>query len=221
MPTGYTVSGRGDLDSLFKPRSSAAIAATGFKSNGGIDLSQRYEPRAATTAIANTGFRKAGTDLAQLFMDLHAATGPTYTDDFSNFVAGQSGTSNRYRGYVASGRAGTPPAMGSAPTPDAVVGSYTIGQVYWDITTAEMVFSLHSGTTPPDTDQVFYLLNVGGTFEGTGIPQIGWRRSDRLSSNTGNQGGLLWRDWRFAPTSDNPVMTAGQSYSCTVTRQNP
>jgi hypothetical protein len=72
MATGYIVSGRGDLDDLFRARSSAAIANTNFRSNGGVDLAQRFEPRGSTAAIANTNFRAGANDLAQLFMGINA-----------------------------------------------------------------------------------------------------------------------------------------------------
>lgn len=74
MATGYVVSGRGDLDVLFKARTSAAIADTGFKSNGGVDLAQRFEPRGSSTAIANTNYKAGANDLASLFMDIAAAS---------------------------------------------------------------------------------------------------------------------------------------------------
>ena len=74
MTTGYIVSGRGDLDALFKPRVSTAIANTNFKSNGGVDLAQRFEPRAGSTPIANTNFVAGASDLASLFMSIGAIT---------------------------------------------------------------------------------------------------------------------------------------------------
>lgn len=78
MATGYVVSGRGDLDGIFKARSSAAGADTGFKSNGGVDLAQRFEPRGAATAVANTNFKNtSAVDLAQIFQDI--AYSPPFT----------------------------------------------------------------------------------------------------------------------------------------------
>jgi hypothetical protein len=85
MTTGYVVSGRGDLDVLFKARTSSPTSATGFLSNGGVDLNQRFEPRGTTTAIANTNFVSGSTDLAQIFMDINAATVPPLPN--SNFRA--------------------------------------------------------------------------------------------------------------------------------------
>jgi hypothetical protein len=86
MATGFQVTGRGDLDTLFKARTSAAIANTGFQSNGGVDLAQRFEPRGSTTPIAATSFQSgahAGADLAALFMDI-AASG-TVIPPISNY----------------------------------------------------------------------------------------------------------------------------------------
>jgi hypothetical protein len=74
MATGYEVTGRGDLDVLFKARTSAAIANTGFQSNGGVDLAQRFEPRGATAPISDTGFKSGANDLAALFMNIAAAS---------------------------------------------------------------------------------------------------------------------------------------------------
>jgi len=91
MTTGYVVSGRGDLDALFKPRTSAAIANTGFTSNGGVDLAQRFEPRGATAAQVDTGFKAGANDLAQLFMDTGAIVG-TITISNVNWLATQPST---------------------------------------------------------------------------------------------------------------------------------
>ena len=44
MTTGF-IAPAGDLDALFKTRTSAKIADVGFLSNGGVDLSNRFEPR--------------------------------------------------------------------------------------------------------------------------------------------------------------------------------
>lgn len=71
MASGYTVSGRGDLDTIFATRVSAAGPATGFLV-GGTDLNQRYEPRGSTTPVSDTRYKSAGTDLALLFKDKSA-----------------------------------------------------------------------------------------------------------------------------------------------------
>ena len=100
MATGYIVSGRGDLDVLFKPRTSAAIANTGFRSNGAVDLAQRFEPRGSTTAIANTGFRAgphSNADLAALFMDINASSTIIQID---NAIWTANAASNPTSGYM-------------------------------------------------------------------------------------------------------------------------
>jgi hypothetical protein len=60
----------GDLDVLFKARTSAKIADVGFRSNGGVDISNRFEPRGSSTARANTNFKQGANDLSSLFMDI-------------------------------------------------------------------------------------------------------------------------------------------------------
>lgn len=98
MTTGY-IAPAGDLDLLFKARTSAAIANTGFLSNGGVDLAQRFEPRGAVPPIANTGFKiAAGTDLAQLFRNI---VGNTAVGSMTaGFLSGRTGFSD---GNVESG----------------------------------------------------------------------------------------------------------------------
>lgn len=71
MPSGYSVSGRGDLDSLFMKRASTARANVGYQV-GGIDIADRYEKIGGTTPIAATGFKSGGTDLASLFAGVNA-----------------------------------------------------------------------------------------------------------------------------------------------------
>lgn len=84
MPSGYTVTGRGDLDAIFKARTSAAGAATNLKASG-VDLNQRYEVRGSTTPVANTGYQVSGVDLAQKFMDSGAISNAiTITDRTAN-----------------------------------------------------------------------------------------------------------------------------------------
>jgi hypothetical protein len=94
MATGYVVSGAGDLDDLFQPRVSTAIANTSFLSNGGVDLAQRFEKRGDGTAIANTNFRSGATDLSALFLGLGNLADPILSS--GNFVAGPKG-GNTYR----------------------------------------------------------------------------------------------------------------------------
>lgn len=70
MASGYTVSGRGDLDALFMARQNAARANVGYAVSG-VDLANRYEPIGTASAIAATGFTSSGTDLASLFRDIN------------------------------------------------------------------------------------------------------------------------------------------------------
>lgn len=98
MASGYTVSGRGDLDIIFKARTGAARANVGYQV-GSTDLAQRYEQRGSTTPVANTGYLSSGTDLAQLFMDknvgsaTHSLTaGFTSTNSGTGFVSGSYGS---------------------------------------------------------------------------------------------------------------------------------
>lgn len=70
MASGFTVSGRGDLDSLFMARQNAARANVGFTVVG-VDLANRYEPIGSASPIAATGFTSGGTDLASLFRDIN------------------------------------------------------------------------------------------------------------------------------------------------------
>jgi hypothetical protein len=72
MTTGF-VAPAGDLDVLFRARSSAKIADVGFLSNGGVDISNRFEGRAGTTARPDTGFKQGANDLSSLFMDIDTA----------------------------------------------------------------------------------------------------------------------------------------------------
>lgn len=70
MASGFTVSGRGDLDSLFMARQSAARPNVGY-TVAGVDLATRYEPIGSASPIAATGFTSGGTDLASLFRDIN------------------------------------------------------------------------------------------------------------------------------------------------------
>lgn len=96
MASGYIVSGRGDLDSLFLARSSAKAGNVGYQV-GGVDISNRYEPIGAGTPIAATGYKYANTDLANIFRgsgqplsnySMTAAAYATTTIGFISTVAG-------------------------------------------------------------------------------------------------------------------------------------
>lgn len=71
MATGFVVVGRGDLDALFKARTTAKRSDINYRV-AGVDISNRFEQIGASTPIANTGFKYGGTDLAQLFKNISA-----------------------------------------------------------------------------------------------------------------------------------------------------
>lgn len=70
MASGYTVTGRGDLDAIFAPPSGAHPADTGYKV-AGVDIANRYRGRAGTLAAASTGYKVNGQDLSIIFMDIN------------------------------------------------------------------------------------------------------------------------------------------------------
>ena len=78
MASGYTVSGRGDLDALFMARQNTPRANVGLRV-GGVDLANRYEPIGSASPIAATNFRSGGTDLANLFRDIHQPLASLFT----------------------------------------------------------------------------------------------------------------------------------------------
>ena len=92
MASGYTVSGRGDLDSLFMARVNAARAAVGYQV-GGSDIANRYEPIGAGTPIAPTGFKTTGTDLNLLFRNISESLATVSISDMTcnNGGAGSRG----------------------------------------------------------------------------------------------------------------------------------
>jgi len=163
MATGYLVSGRGDLDALFKPRSSAAGANTGFLSNGGADLAQRFEPRGGTAAIAATNFKAGANDLAQLFMGITAST--THTMHTST----ESSPANV--GY-SDGRGGV--AMpGSTFTPLAVK-TWEVCYLASVGTFDDINFQLFGSNVvgaAPNTDAAFVRLRITGVFTDSGATQ--------------------------------------------------
>lgn len=90
MASGYTVSGRGDLDALFAGRVSAKRGDVVYQV-AGVDISNRYEPIGASTPIAATVFKYQGTDLANLFMGIYTVSvSPTYNLSLSAPGAGMS-----------------------------------------------------------------------------------------------------------------------------------
>jgi len=167
MATGYVVSGRGDLDGLFKPRSSAAAANTNFASNGGVDLAQRFEPRGATAAIAATGFKSGATDLAQIFMDISAGP-PIITRTFTmgyRSVDDRPNWSNPDSGY-----AGYPGQSAMSPgVPEWVKNSQT-----WRLDSIDClpsgglfyttVMVSHPSGIPADSDLTWQWMALTGLF---------------------------------------------------------
>jgi hypothetical protein len=84
MASGYTVSGRGDLDTLFKLRTGTKRPDVAFKV-ADVDISNRYEQIAGGSPIAATGFKAAGgVDLSTLFKNVNdvgaVAITPTFID---------------------------------------------------------------------------------------------------------------------------------------------
>lgn len=143
MTTGY-VATAGDLDALFKARTSAAIANTGYKSNGGVDLAQRFEPRGSTTARANTGFRSGGTDLSQLFMDIAAAANVVNVNNLSvtAFNTGSVGIAS----YQLT-NAGSILATLGTNTPQVVAGGWIQPQTNMGLYSARMTINSGSSTS--------------------------------------------------------------------------
>jgi hypothetical protein len=64
-----------DLDSIFKPRTSAAGANVNIRCTSGTpnqDLAQRFEPRGTSPKVADVGYRTpGGVDISNTFMDLN------------------------------------------------------------------------------------------------------------------------------------------------------
>lgn len=86
MASGYTVSGRGDLDTLFMARAGAARGNVGYAS-AGTDLAQRFEQLGASPPIANIGILSAGTDLASLFRSIAGIVTMTASANISGSTA--------------------------------------------------------------------------------------------------------------------------------------
>jgi hypothetical protein len=210
MATGYVVSGRGDLDGLFLPRTSAAIANTGFLSNGGVDLAQRFEPRGASTPITNTGFTKAGTDLAQLFKNIaDAATPSSHSMSAGNYV--ETVPSRTNQGYaVANLIAGGQAVMGSfSPT---AIGSNTLVGMYIN-EDDDMKIVIQGGSAPADADTVWQRVDVTGFFAGSGSSTT---RSVTRSARTSTSTSGVRRTWTYNPGVLG--FSNGQSYTVTFYR---
>jgi hypothetical protein len=208
MATGYVVSGRGDLDSLFKARVSTAIANTGFTSNGGVDLAQRFEPRAATTAITATNFKAGASDLASLFMDISASGGSTSL----SMTAGVDATFPR-TGY------------------DRVAGGSNIGTVSSNVYDATTILAMRyrtsvgffdltlSKVTPAvaDSDTIFQRIELTGVFSdssGVSVTRT-LLRSAAANTSTAVTGGNTARNWAF-DTGAVPMFINGNTYTISI-----
>jgi hypothetical protein len=169
MATGYVVSGVGDLDDLFQPRVSTAIANTGFLSNGGVDLAQRFEKRGDGTAIANTNFRAGATDLSALFLGLGSLADPILSS--GNFVAGTNGAGltgyrNPASGYTAF------PGQSISFTPEWTKGgnTYRLDELLLNDFSGDFLFVRisHATVTPANSDAVWQFLRCTGIFANSG-----------------------------------------------------
>jgi hypothetical protein len=222
MATGYGVSGRGDLDLLFKARTSAAAANTGFTSNGGVDLAQRFEPRGATTAIAATGFKSGATDLAQIFMDINAST---FTPIVTLTMVAGSATADRGFRNASSGYSALA-GQSMTPTPEWTKNSqlYRLDEITSQPSGGAIYVLLrasHATITPANDDNVFAAIEVAGVFAGSSSAfTIRLPRSTGFSSNTGTTpNGRPMRNWQFGWTSSEvPRMefVAGNSYTVKI-----
>jgi hypothetical protein len=116
MTTGFQVNGV-DLDTIFEPRTTTAIANTGHNV-AGVDLAQRFEKLASGSAASATGFKVNVADLSTLFAKkgsvsagdtgsiVQAAAGP-YTHTFIsnvtvalNYLWGAGGSDDYHDGGV-------------------------------------------------------------------------------------------------------------------------
>jgi len=130
MASGYNVSGRGDLDTLFMARQSAARANVGF-TVAGVDLASRFEPIGSATPIAATGFRAVSADLATLFRDINQPLQAVQINDatldaVNNSIVCQAAYSLNQNGHIdTTVIAGANPDLGNWITPvSAAPGSY-------------------------------------------------------------------------------------------------
>lgn len=218
MTTGYVVSGRGDLDVLFKARTSTAIANTGFLSNGGVDLAQRFEPRFGMTAIANVNYKNASAiDLALLFMDINVPATIITLTMVAGLGAVDIGFRNTASGYAAYG------SQSITPTPE-----WTKTASLWRLdelastgnTTDFMIIrASHATTTPPNNDTVWQYMAITGTFQsGSGGGGTGRRIFTRASIGTTNThttpNGRPGRSWQMGSNQFNLI--TGNSYTVEI-----
>jgi hypothetical protein len=73
MPSNYTVSGQGDLDDIFMPRSSGSAGTTNFKVSS-QSFEDRYHAKSGYSEDNigfNTNYKVGGNDLRNVFMKKH------------------------------------------------------------------------------------------------------------------------------------------------------
>jgi hypothetical protein len=217
MATGIVVSGRGDLDVLFKARASAAIANTGFLSNGGVDLAQRFEPRGGTTAIANTNYKQSANDLASLFMDINTAPLLATFTMVAGLGTADIGFRNTASGYAAYGSQSITPAPDFTKTSQA----YRLDEIASPTPVADfmMIRVSHATTTPANADTTWQWIALTGTFaSGTGGGGTGRRLFNRVSIGTSVTGttpsGRPTRNWQMGSNQFNLI--TGNSYTIEI-----
>jgi hypothetical protein len=204
MATGYIVSGRGDLDSLFAPRTTAAGAATGFLSNGGVDLAQRFESRGSATAIANTNFKAGATDLAQRFLDIAGTTVMPRTLVPADGGAGVV----RY----SSGHYGTP-AFGTMTPTNLYYAWRFVEFIYSPGVNCYMSIGNDAGP-PPNTDATWNAMSITGVFADSGGSSV--TRNVTRAGALSTTANAFYRVWFFGTAAFQ--MIVGNSYSVNVTK---
>lgn len=209
MATGYIVSGRGDLDTLFKARTSTASADTGFKNSGGVDLAQLFEPRGVSTAIADTGFKSAGTDLASVFMDIAAAAGLMGIGAAT--LSTSVGFYDGYGGGTAYGFASGGTGFGGAGT----ISTARCYQVADSASIGAILIGLAGVTAvPTDADTTWQSLAVVGVFTDSAGASV-TRTLTRSARTTTTLNGPLGRIWQFPRSSLQLI--SGNAYALTFT----
>ena len=221
MATGYIVTGRGDLDALFKARSSAAAANTGFLSNGGVDLAQRFEPRGATTAIAATGFKNGATDLASIFMDFAAAADPvlitrTMTVGTTGSPAFSLGWRNTASGYEAM----TGQAMSATPEWTKASQLYRLDEWEMNGPTKSVMIRVSTATvTPANTDAVWQWMALTGIFQASGgvsVRRLVTRASVGVTNTHTTPNGRPGRSYQGLGTIGFWEVVNGNSYTLEI-----
>lgn len=206
MATGYVVSGRGDLDDLFRARLTAAGSNVNFLSNGGVDLAQRFEPRDDTVAIANVNFRSGATDLAQIFMGIGVATDPVLVT--RTLVAGDTGSPAFNIGWAntAVGYTGYTGSSMSAPSPPSWTkggNTFTLQEIRRTGATPD--YSLwrvtNPSATPANADSTWQFMRLTGVFANSGgatVARTMYRSTIGVSvTGTTPTGAIPMRNWQI------------------------